>query len=70
MNLATIAMINAALMLLEKAIPLLREWGRRGDITIEQQKELEERFNKLREQVGTEGSLFEGDHWKPSDRES
>jgi hypothetical protein len=55
-----LTLIDAALTLIERAQPLLKDAFSNGEITPEQQAALAERIAKLRDNPG----LFDGPEWK------
>lgn len=67
--LTVLAMVNAALAFVEKALPKIREWTRNGEITAEQQTETLQRYQSLKQQLDAPGNRFEGEHWRPSDEQ-
>lgn len=53
---------SAAIALLEKLIPWIREMSNNGEITVEQQKKIADGLNRLRD-----SGAWSGPEWKPSD---
>jgi hypothetical protein len=61
MNTATaIAAINAAITLIESLAPLVQQAVSKGEITVEQQAELDKRIQNLR----PGGTAFAGPEWQ------
>ena len=57
------AAASAGIELVERLVPLIRDFANKGDITAEQQVALMARIDSLRVRAAGE---FQGDHWKPS----
>jgi hypothetical protein len=56
---ALLAIIDGALLIIQKAVPAAKELFQSGDVTAEQQAALKSRIDSIRD-----GSAFSGDAWK------
>lgn len=58
---AIILAVNAALAFAERAMPIIQQLAKRGEVTEGEQKELRDRYNAL---VEAGDKAFEGPEWE------